>query len=166
EAAAAARIRWLARDYERGDAGAYFRAVAATYDLEAQRAVFADAEAAGRPCNVVDVPELCSFIVPALLHRGEVTVAVSTGGASPTLAQRIRDRIAAAIGEEYGRMAALLRDLRPQVHQRWNDPERRRAVWTRLVDSGALELLRAGRETEAQRLTSEILSSEHHPHRP
>src|SRR5207248_4609739 len=106
EAAAAARIRWLSRDYERGDAGAYFLVVAATDDLEAQRAVFADAEAAGRPCNVVDVPELCSFIVPALLQRGEVTVAVSTGGASPTLAQRIRDRIAACIGEEYGRMAA------------------------------------------------------------
>lgn len=151
------QIRWLARDYERGDAGTYFLIIAATDDPAVQRAVFQDAGAAGRPCNVVDVPELCSFIVPALLHRGEVTVAVSTGGASPTLAQRIRDRIAACIGEEYGRMAALLRELRPRVHERWRDPERRRAVWSRLVDSRALELLRNGREMEAQRLTSKIL---------
>src|SRR5437762_2570562 len=70
EMVSADRIRWLAREYQGGDAGSYFLIVAATDDPAVQRAVFADAEAAGRPCNVVDVPELCSFIVPALLHRG------------------------------------------------------------------------------------------------
>jgi siroheme synthase-like protein len=108
---------------------------------------------------VVDVPELCSFIVPAILRRGEVTVAVSTAGASPTLAQRIRDRIAAVIGEEYGRMAALLRDLRPAVHERWRDPEQRREVWARLVDSPLLELLRDDRETQTKDRASEILDN-------
>src|SRR5262249_19179211 len=76
---------------------------------------------------------------------------------SPTLAQRIRDRIAACIGEEYGRLAALLRDLRPEVHRRWPGADQRRAIWSRVVDAPLLGLLREGRDTEARRLASEIL---------
>src|SRR5438067_12472806 len=70
EMAAAGRIRWQAREYRHGDAGNFFLVVAATDDPGVQRAAYADAEAAGHLCNVVDVPELCSFIVPALLQRG------------------------------------------------------------------------------------------------
>lgn len=142
-------IVWLRRPFAPGDLRECRLVVAATNDAAANRAIFAEAEALGRLCNVVDVPELCSFILPALLRRGEVTVAVSTAGASPTLAQRIRDRIAAAIGEEYGRMAALLRSLRPAVHHRWPDEETRKRAWTRAVDSPALDLLCAGRDSEA-----------------
>jgi siroheme synthase-like protein len=64
-------------------------------------------------CNVEDVPELCTFILPALHRRGPITVAVSTAGASPALAQRLRDDFAAQLGDEHERLAAELRELRP-----------------------------------------------------
>src|SRR5262249_22354977 len=81
-------LGWERRRYRPGDLDGCFLAIGATGDAAANQAMFAEAEAAGRLCNIVDVPELCNFILPALLRRGEVTVAVSTAGASPTLAQR------------------------------------------------------------------------------
>jgi precorrin-2 dehydrogenase len=144
-------LRWERRGFQPGDLAGCFLAIGATGDAEVNQAMFAEAEAAGRLCNIVDVPELCNFILPALLRRGEVTVAVSTAGASPTLAQQIRDRIAALIGDEYGRMAALLRRLRPAVHARVPDEPGRKAAWRRAVASPALDLLRRGMEPEAER---------------
>jgi siroheme synthase-like protein len=80
--------------------------------------VFADAEKRRVFCNVADVPELCSFILPALHRRGPITVAVSTGGASPALAQHLRDDFASRIGHEHEALARELRALRPwaKVH--------------------------------------------------
>jgi len=75
--------------------------------------VFADAEERRIFCNVADVPELCSFILPALHRRGPITVAVSTGGASPALAQHLRDDFAARVGPEHEALARELRELRP-----------------------------------------------------
>jgi precorrin-2 dehydrogenase / sirohydrochlorin ferrochelatase len=77
--------------------------------------VYADAEARRIFCNVADVPHLCSFILPALHRRGPITVAVSTAGASPALAQRLRDTFASQVGPEHEQLAYELRDLRPWV---------------------------------------------------
>ena len=87
--------------------------VAATADPAVNARVFADAEARTLLCNVVDVPELCSFILPALHREDPITVAVSTGGASPVLAQRLRDEIAEVVGPEHAALAVRLRELRP-----------------------------------------------------
>lgn len=75
--------------------------------------VFADAEERRIFCNVADVPQRCSFILPALHRRGPITLAVSTAGASPALAQRLRDDFAARVGPEHERLAVELRELRP-----------------------------------------------------
>jgi siroheme synthase-like protein len=79
--------------------------------------VFADASARRVFCNVEDVPELCTFILPALHRRGPITLAVSTGGASPALAQWLRDRFALQIGVEHEQLAHELRRIRPWVKQ-------------------------------------------------
>jgi siroheme synthase-like protein len=79
--------------------------------------VFADASARRIFCNVEDVPELCTFILPALHRRGAITLAISTGGASPALAQWLRDRFAAQIGFEHEQLADELRRIRPWVKQ-------------------------------------------------
>jgi len=76
-------------------------------DREQGERVFADASARRIFCNVEDVPELCTFILPALHRRGDITIAVSTGGASPALAQWLRDRFAAQIGFEHELKAIL-----------------------------------------------------------
>jgi precorrin-2 dehydrogenase / sirohydrochlorin ferrochelatase len=82
--------------------------------------VSADASARRIFCNVEDVPELCTFILPALHRRGPITLAVSTGGASPALAQWLRDRFAAQIGVEHEQLANELRRIRPWVKQNFH----------------------------------------------
>ena len=85
----------MRRGYRREDLDGRFLVVAATSTRSVNRRVFRDAEARSLLCNVVDVPELCSFILPAVHREDPIAVAVSTGGASPALAQRLRDEIAA-----------------------------------------------------------------------
>jgi precorrin-2 dehydrogenase / sirohydrochlorin ferrochelatase len=88
--------------------------------------VFTDANERGIFCNVADVPELCSFILPAIHRRGPIAVAVSTGGASPALAQWLRDRFAAQIGFEHEQLADELRRVRPWVKRTFDTYEERR----------------------------------------
>jgi precorrin-2 dehydrogenase len=95
-------------------------------DREQGGRVFADASSRSVFCNVEDVPELCTFILPALHRRGDITVAVSTGGASPVLAQWLRDRFAAQIGFEHEQLAAELRRIRPWVKRTFDTYEARR----------------------------------------
>jgi len=95
-------------------------------DREQGERVSADASERHIFCNVEDVPELCTFILPALHRRGDITVAVSTGGASPVLAQWLRDRFASQIGFEHEQLATELRRIRPWVKQRFETYEERR----------------------------------------
>jgi siroheme synthase-like protein len=100
--------------------------VAASNDDALNGRIYADASERRIFCNVADVPELCSFILPALHRRGPITVAVSTAGASPALAQWLRDRFAAQIGTEHEQLAGELRRVRPWVKQNLHTYEERR----------------------------------------
>jgi len=102
-------------------------------DVEQGERVFADAVARQIFCNVEDVPELCTFILPALHRRGDITVAVSTAGASPALAQWLRDRFAAQIGFEHEQLARELRRVRPWVKQTFDSYEERRDFFRKAV---------------------------------
>jgi precorrin-2 dehydrogenase/sirohydrochlorin ferrochelatase len=100
--------------------------VAAASDDDLNSRIYADANERRIFCNVADVPELCSFILPALHRRGPITLAVSTAGASPALAQWLRDKFAAQIGFEHEQLAGELRRLRPWVKQNLHTYEERR----------------------------------------
>jgi siroheme synthase-like protein len=84
-------------------------------------------------CNVADVPELCNFILPAVHREGPIAVAVSTGGASPALAKRIRDDVAAIVTPEHAELARRLADMRPAVKERYPSYEERRAFFETIV---------------------------------
>lgn len=112
--------------YRASDLDDVWLVVAATADEELNRRLYADAAARRIFCNVADVPELCSFILPALHRRGPITVAVSTAGASPALAQWLRNRFAAQIGPEHEQLAVELRRARPWVRQNLRTYEERR----------------------------------------
>lgn len=101
------------------------------------------ARAAGVPLNVVDRPALCDFILPAILDRSPVVVAVSTGGAAPALAGLIRQELEALIPPGLGRLAALSGTLRDEIRRRIADPARRLAFWRRLYRDGAADLAAA-----------------------
>jgi precorrin-2 dehydrogenase/sirohydrochlorin ferrochelatase len=119
--------------YQASDLEGRFLVVAATDDEPLNRRVFGDAEARGMLCNVVDVPELCSFILPAVHREGPLAVAVSTGGASPALAKRLRDEIARVVRPEHADLAVRLRALRPWAKQEFATYGERRDYFDALV---------------------------------
>jgi siroheme synthase-like protein len=127
-------VRWLPREYESGDLEGVFLVCAATSDPAVNRRVFEDAEARSLLCNVADVPELCSFILPAVHRADPIAIAVSTGGASPALAQRIRDEVAARYGAEHADLARRLESLRPWAKANLPSYEERRDFFRELVE--------------------------------
>jgi precorrin-2 dehydrogenase / sirohydrochlorin ferrochelatase len=130
---AALHVELHRRPYRPSDLDGRFLVVAATSDTIVNTRVFADAEARALLCNVVDVPELCSFILPALHREDPITVAVSTGGASPVLAQRLRDEIARVVRPEHAALAVRLRELRPWAKSNLPTYEARRDFFAGIV---------------------------------
>ena len=126
-AAAGANVTRVAPDaYRASDLDNAWLVVAATSDDVLNERVYADANERRIFCNVADVPQLCSFILPALHRRGPITVAVSTGGASPALAQWLRDSFAGQVGFEHEQLANELQRIRPWVKQNLHSYEERR----------------------------------------
>ena len=113
EYAAEGSIRWERRPYAGvADLDGAFMAIAATDDTDVNIAVFDDAERRAMLVNVVDVPPLCNFILPAIVRTGPLAIAISTAGASPALAKRMKREIEGQYGEPYARLAVLLNDVR------------------------------------------------------
>jgi precorrin-2 dehydrogenase/sirohydrochlorin ferrochelatase len=121
------------RRYEDGDLEGSLLALVATGDAEADRRVRDEADRSGIFCNVADVPELCSFILPAVHRADPIAVAISTGGASPALAQRLRREIEPLVTDEHARLARQLRALRPWARRNLPTYEDRRDYFERLV---------------------------------
>jgi uroporphyrin-III C-methyltransferase/precorrin-2 dehydrogenase/sirohydrochlorin ferrochelatase len=131
----------------RGAVAAFIATGDADRDAAAQRA----AKSMGVPVNVADRPALCDFILPAIVDRDEIVVAISTGGASPSLATVLRGRIEAALPERLGAVARLAATFRAQVNALIGEPARRRAFFRRLVEGPAARLALAGDEAGARR---------------
>jgi siroheme synthase-like protein len=106
-------IRWEQREYAgMSDLECVFMAIAATNDTDVNIAVYDDAERRAMLVNVVDVPPLCNFILPAIVRSGPLAIAISTAGASPALAKRMKREISELFGEEYARLAVILNEAR------------------------------------------------------
>ncbi len=114
------------------------------------QALAAAARAAGIPVNVVDRPDLCSFIMPAVIDRAPLTVAVSSGGAAPVLARLLRARIEAAVPPAFGRLAAIAAEFRDALRRRLPQVAERRRVLERLLSGHAADLVFAGRDDDAR----------------
>jgi precorrin-2 dehydrogenase / sirohydrochlorin ferrochelatase len=119
-------IEWVEGRYHGWDLDDSWLVVAATPDRDVNRRVFEDAERRGIFCNVADDPELCSLILPAVHRVDPIAVAVSTGGASPALAQWLRDSFAGQVGFEHEQLANELQRIRPWVKQNLHSYEERR----------------------------------------
>jgi siroheme synthase-like protein len=145
------------RPYRQGEAASYRLVVAATGDPAVNQQVYDDGEAAGVWVNSADDPERCSAILPARIRQGRLTVTVSTGGHSPAVASWLRERLASELGPEYDQLIQLLGEARREVQSRGLGTER--FDWKRALDSGILDLLRAGRPEEAKERLRACLSS-------
>jgi len=152
---AGARVT-MTTEFRAEELGGYALAIAATSDQEVNRAVAAAARARRIPVNVVDQPELCTFIMPSIIERAPLVVAVSSGGASPVLARLLRARLESIIPAAYGRLAALAGEFRDRVKARFQGAERRR-FWERTLQGPIAELVLAGRDAEARRALAAAL---------
>jgi precorrin-2 dehydrogenase len=152
-------IELVRRRYERGDLAGSAAAVAATDDEEVNKGVFAEATDSGIPVNVVDNVSLCTFIAPSIVRRGDLVVAISTGGNAPALAVRIRERLEKEFDETYARFLELMGELREQVTVPGDQDERAKA-WYRVIDSDVMDLVRAGEMERARTRATKLLLGE------
>ncbi len=146
------RITHSARDFDGDLLEGVMLVVAATSDPDLNRRVSQAAQARGLLVNVVDQPALCNFVFPSIVDRDPVTVAVSTGGASPLLARLLRAHLEAVIPAGYGRLARLLGQCREAVKARFPDARARRRFWEEVLQGPVVEMVFAGREQEALEL--------------
>ena len=140
------RLKCVAAAYASRHMRGMFLAVAATDDEAANARVAADARRAGVLINVVDRPDLCDFIVPATVERGRLRIAVSTGGASPSLARRLRDRLEGELGKEYATYLDVMAEVRRDLLARDLSPAARRRLFERLSQDDVIAKARRGRK--------------------
>ena len=147
-------IAWERREYRPEDLEGSFLVIASTDDTDVNIAVYDDAERRAMLVNVVDVPPLCNFILPAIVRSGPLAIAISTAGASPALAKRMKREIAETYGEPYARLAVILNDHRGWAKGTLPTYKDRKEFFEGIVngDPDPVELIKQGRENEVQRV--------------
>src|SRR6266480_737183 len=160
-------IRWERREFLESDLDGRFLVVAATSVTEVNIAVYEGAERRAMLCNVVDVPPLCSFILPAIVRSGPLAIAISTAGASPALAKRLKREIADAYGEPYARLAVILNEVRGWAKATLPTYQDRKEFFEGIVngDPDPVELLRTGDERAVRDLVAAALADGQFPDR-
>ena len=145
------------RSYIPGDCSGASLVFSATGDPEVSRAVYQEATALGVFINTADQPDRCSFIMPAVVRRGDIGVAISTNGTSPALASRLRQKISELIGPEYARLSELLSRIRPEIRSKVHTEEQRKDLHYRIIDSEIVSLLKQDDRARAEQRLKEII---------
>ena len=164
ELAAEGSIRWERREYEAADLEGTFMVIASTDDTDVNIGIYEDAERRAMLVNIVDVPPLCNFILPAIVRTGPLAIAISTAGASPALAKRIKAEIADEYGEPYARLAIMLNDVRGWAKGTLPTYQDRKAFFESIVNGepDPVELLRRD-DTDAVR---DLIAAAQRTHEP
>ena len=144
------------------DIDQYRVVIAATNNREINQLISEKAKATNTPVNVVDNPDAGTFIMPSIVDRDPVQIAISTGGASPVLARLLRGKLESTIPTAFGRLAQLVEDFREQVKQRFDNIHQRRHFWEQVFQSRISELMFAGKEQRAREALQTALDSEEH----
>lgn len=157
ELAARGEIAWRQDVFAESDLDGVWLVISATDDQAVNEAAAQASAERGLLCNVVDQPALCNFITPALVTRGRLQISISTGGGSPSVAQRVKREIGELIGDEYGELLELAAEIRAEAKRLIPDFERRRSALHAFAESEAIELLRTGKRDEARQLAFDLL---------
>ena len=151
-------IERIQQKYEEGFLNGVLVVVASTDDEEVNKKVYYDAVKMGILVNVVDRPEICSFIVPATIIRGDLSISISTGGASPALARNIRENLEKQFGDEYGEFAKLLSETRRKILSEISNESIRRDILQRIAGLDMLEIIKQKGIAEAKKKILRIIS--------
>ncbi len=153
------RVRHRARPYRRGDLKGSRLAIAATSDPREQQRIAEEARTAATWVNVVDQPALCGFLAPAVFRRGDLTIAVSTGGRSPALARWIKLRLATLVGPEYARTTKMLATVRTELRAAGVPAVTRRRMTDQLMAGDLPSLVRSNDQRGIARLILRVTGS-------
>lgn len=153
------RVQWAGREFEPAHLEGATLVIAATDDAEANRRVSAACRKQGIPVNAVDQPADCTFIVPAVVRRGDLLLAVSTSGRSPALARSVREELETRFGPEYADFLALMGSVREEVLAGGRDQKTNQAVFESLVQSNLLDAVRRKDWSSAAGILSKILGA-------
>ena len=143
--------------YQSRDLEGVFLVIGATDDEALNRRVSRDAERRNMLCNIADRPEACNFILPAIVQRGDLVIAVSTSGKSPAFAKHLRRRLEKEFGPEYARFLALMGAVRKRLLAAEHAPEAHKPLFEALIDQGLVDLIRQGDEEKIDALLRDIL---------
>jgi precorrin-2 dehydrogenase/sirohydrochlorin ferrochelatase len=134
-----------------------FLVIGATNNRELNNKIYRDAEHLGTLCNIADQPNACNFILPSVVSRGDLLIAISTSGKSPALAKRLRQDLEKQFGEEYATFLKLMGAVRNKLLSQDHNPEAHRAVFEQLIDKGLLNGLKDQNKEVVDSLLHEIL---------
>lgn len=154
------RFEWISRTYREGDLQGAFMVIVAEFEGDVNQRVYLEAETHGILVNVMDDIPHCNFTFGSIVKRGPLTLSISTSGAAPTLAVRLRQRFEKEFGPEYDPFLTLMQKLRGPMSRHYPDFEQRKDLWYRLIDSGALDLFRKKRADDALRVIGKIVGRE------
>jgi siroheme synthase-like protein len=157
-AAHPARLTVEQRPYRDGDLAGCLLCIAATGDQALNARVFAEARRERVLINAVDDNQHCQFATPSQVRRGDLVIAIGTGGRAPALAKWLRQELAERYGEEYGETAALIGEVRAEARGRWSSFSGWARRWEAILDDQVVELVRAGRHAQARALLLDRLN--------
>jgi siroheme synthase-like protein len=157
------RIDYIKREYQPGDLSGYFIVICATDRNEINHQVWEEACANKQLVNVVDDTPRCNFIAPAILRKGDLTIAISTAGKAPALAVRLKERLQEELGPEYAKFLEIGGQLREPLAKHIPDFETRKRLWYQILDAGVLDLLAQDDEAGAMELISEVVGFRFEP---
>ena len=155
------RLTIKTRPYRHRDLDEMFLVIGATDDETRNRRISQDAEQRRLLCNIADRPEVCNFILPAIVQRDDLVITISTSGTSPALAKRLRQILENQFGKEYGKFLQLLGAVRRKLLATAHEPEIHKPLFEQLINSDLLELVRQGRSDEINARLAEILGPEY-----
>jgi precorrin-2 dehydrogenase/sirohydrochlorin ferrochelatase len=145
------------RPYRSSDLEGMFLVIGATDDETLNRQISQDAEQRGTLCNIADRPEICNFILPAIVQREDLVITVSTSGKSPALAKKLRKSLEARFGEEYGILLKLMGAIRKKLLRQSHEPEAHKPIFEQLINSDLITLIKESKTAEINALLFDIL---------
>lgn len=145
------------RPYQSSDLKGAFLVIGATNNEELNIKISRDAEHIGILCNIADQPEACNFILPAIVNRGDLIIAISTSGKSPAFAKKLRKELEIQFGEEYAKFLMLMGAIRNKLLVRDHEPETHKHLFEQLISRGLLKMVKDRKKEDIDSLLAEIL---------
>lgn len=159
ELADSGAITWFARGYRESDLAGMFLVIGATDDEPLNRQVSEDAHRLNMLCNIADRPASCNFILPAIVQRGDLVIAISTSGQSPAFAKKLRKDLEKQFGEEYREFLQIMGAVREKLLAEAHEPEAHKPLFETLIDRGLLARIKERDKDGIDRLFLEILGT-------